>query len=151
MKLLRRLFWGLATAVGAFVLALLCLAIVASVRFYSDRNQAISERPAATSSEAYPKVSEAERRSIAAEHPAYYSRRKEQTYLTLAEWAQVYSYNEFGDFLASGGRQTDFPFASAIQSFWRSYFLSLDKSKREEFNWPYNFVSWVIGINLTVE
>jgi len=39
MKLLRRLFWGLATAVGAFVLALLCLAIVASVRFYSDRNQ----------------------------------------------------------------------------------------------------------------
>jgi hypothetical protein len=151
MKLLRRLFWGLATAVGAFVLALLCLAIVASVRFYSDRNQAISERPAATSSEAYPKVSEAERRSIAAEHPAYYSRRKEQTYLTLAEWAQVYSYNEFGDFLASGGRQTDFPFASAIQSFWSCYFLSLDKSKREEFNWPYNFVSWVIGINLTVE
>jgi hypothetical protein len=57
MKLLRRLFWGLATAVGAFVLALLCLAIVASVRFYSDRNQAISERPAATSSKAYPKVS----------------------------------------------------------------------------------------------
>src|SRR5215207_3194810 len=29
--------------------------------------------------------------------------------------------------------------------------LSLDKSKSEEFNWPYNFVSWIIGINLTVE
>ena len=42
MKILRRLFLGLATAVGAFVLAVLCLSIVASIRFYSDRNQAIS-------------------------------------------------------------------------------------------------------------
>jgi len=151
MKILRRLFLALATAVGAFVLALLCLSIVASIRFYSDRDQAISTGPAATSSEAHLRISDAERQRIAAEHPAYYSRRKEQTYLTLAEWAQVYSYNEFGDFLASGGRQTDFPFASAIRSFWSSYFLSLDKSKSEEFNWPYNFVSWVIGINLTVE
>jgi hypothetical protein len=141
MKILRRLFLGLATAVGAFVLALLCLSIVASVRFYSDRNQAMSARSAATGSEAHLKVSGAERQRIAAEHPAYYSRRKEQTYLTLAEWAQVYSYNEFGDFLASGGRQTDFPFVSAIRSFWSCYFLSLDKSKSEEFNWPYNFVS----------
>jgi hypothetical protein len=40
---------------------------------------------------------------------------------------------------------------SAIRSFWSCYFLSLDKSRSEEFNWPYNFVSWVIGINLTVE
>jgi hypothetical protein len=151
MKLLRRLFWGLATAVGAFVLALLCLAAVASVRFYSDRNQPTSAGPAATSTEAHLMVSDAERQRIAAEYPAYYSRRKEQTYLTLAEWAQVYSYNEFGDFLASGGRQTDFPFVSAIRGFWSCYFLSLDKSKGEEFNWPYNFVSWVIGINLTVE
>jgi hypothetical protein len=151
MKILRRLFLGLATAVGAFVLALMCLAIVASIRFYSDRDQAISARPAATRTEAHLKVSDAERQRIAAEHPAYYGRRKEQTYLTLAEWTQVYSYNEFGDFLASGGRQTDFPFVSAIRGFWNSYFLSLDKSKSEEFNWPYNFVSWVIGINLTVE
>ena len=151
MKLLRRLLWGLATAAGAFALTLLCLAVVASVRFYSDRNQAISERPAATSAEAHLKVSDAERQRIAAEHPAYHSRRREQTYLTLAEWAQVYSYNEFGGFLASGGQQTDFPFTSAIQGFWSCYFLSLDKSKPEAFNWPYNFVSWVIGINLTVE
>ena len=141
MKILRRLFLGLATAIGAFVLALLCLSIIASVRFYSDRNQAISARPGSTSSEAHLKVSDAERQRIAAEHPAYYSRRKEQTYLTLAEWTQVYSYNEFGDFLASGGRQTDFPFVSAIRGFWSCYFLSLDKSKSEEFNWPYNFVS----------
>ncbi|WP_456626068.1 hypothetical protein [Bradyrhizobium sp. URHC0002] len=148
---MRRLFLGVATAVGAFVLALLCLSIVASIRFYSGRDQAISERSAATGSEAHLKISDAERQSIAAEHPAYYSRRKEQTYLTLAEWTQVYSYNEFGDFLASGGRQTDFPFVSAIRGFWSCYFLSLDKSKSEEFNWPYNFVSWVIGINLTVE
>jgi len=73
MKILRRLFLGLATAVGAFALALLCLAIVASVRFYSDRNQAISARPAATSSAAHLKVSDAERQRIAAEYPAYYS------------------------------------------------------------------------------
>lgn len=85
------------------------------------------------------------------EFPAYYARRKEQTYLTLAEWYQVYSYNEFGDFLAGGGKQADFPFVIAIGNFWGTYFLSLDKSKGEEFNWPYNFVSWVIGINLTVE
>ena len=151
MKILRRLFLGLATAVCAFVLALLCLAIVASVRFYSDRNPANSARPAATGTEAHLKVSDAERQRIAAEYPAYYGRKKEQTYLTLAEWTQVYSYNELGDFLASGGRQTDFPFASAIRGFWSCYFLSLDKSKSEEFNWPYNFVSWIIGINLTVE
>jgi len=151
MKILRRLFLALATAVGAFVLALLCLSIVASIRFYSDRDQAIYTGPAATRTEAHLKVSDAERQRIAAAHPAYYSRRKAQTYLTLAEWAQVYSYNEFGDFLASGGRQTDFPFVSAIRSFWSCYFLSLDKSKSEEFNWPYNFVSWIIGINLTVE
>ena len=97
------------------------------------------------------RLSGAERQSVAREFPAAYSRRKEQTYLTLAEWSQVYSYNEFGDFLARGGRQTDFPFVSAIGNFWSDYFLSLDKSKGEEFNWPYNFVSWVIGINLTVE
>ena len=67
MKILRRLFLGLATAIGAFVLALLCLSIIASVRFYSDRNQAISARPGSTSSEAHLKVSDAERQRIAAE------------------------------------------------------------------------------------
>jgi hypothetical protein len=108
MKILRRLFLGLATAVGAFVLALLCLAIVASVRFYSDRNQANSASLAAIGTEAHLKVSGAERQRIVAEYPAYYSRRKEQTYLTLADWAQVYSYNEFGDFLASGGDKPTF-------------------------------------------
>ena len=151
MKFIRWLFLGIATAVGAFVLVLLCLTIIATVRFYSDRDQTISARPVATSAEKRLGVSDAERRDIAAEYPAYTSRRKEQTYLTLAEWSQVYSYNEFGEFLASGGRQTDFPFAAAIRSFWSCYFLSLDKSKGQEFNWPYNFVSWVIGINLTFE
>jgi hypothetical protein len=130
---------------------LLSLSIVAPVRFYSDRHPAVSADPTATSSEALLKLSDAERLSIAAEYPAAYSRRKEQTYLTLAEWYQVYSYNEFGDFLADGGRQTDFPFGAAIRNFWSYYFLSLDKSKSEEFNWQYNFVSWVIGINLTFE
>jgi hypothetical protein len=151
MKIARRLFLGLATAFGILVLVLLSLSIVAPVRFYSDRHPAVSADPTATSSEALLKLSDAERLSIAAEYPAAYSRRKEQTYLTLAEWYQVYSYNEFGDFLADGGRQTDFPFGAAIRNFWSTYFLSLDKSKSEEFNWPYNFVSWVIGINLTFE
>jgi hypothetical protein len=151
MRMIRRLFLGLATAVGLFVLAMLSLSIVASIRFYGDRHQVVSAGPLAASPEAGLGPSNAERQGIAAQYPAYYSRKKEQTYLTLAEWYQVYSYNEFGDFLASGGRQTDFPFGAAIQNFWSTYFLSLGKSRSEEFNWPYNFVSWVIGINLTVE
>src|SRR5438552_2901853 len=129
MKFVRRLLLGIATIAGAFALALLCLSVVANVRFYSDRDQAISGRPAATNTEKRRGLSDAERQAIVAEYPAYYSRSKEQTYLTLAEWSQVYSYNEFGEFLASGGRQTDFPFVAAIRSFWSAYFLSLDKSK----------------------
>lgn len=151
MKILRRLITVIATAVGAFVLALICLSIAASIRFYSNRDQVASAGLTATASEAHLILSDAERQRIALDYPAYYDRKQAQTYLTLAEWAQVYSYNEFGDFLASGGRQADFPFVSAIGNFWHCYFLSLDKSKREEFNWPYNFVSWVIGINMTVE
>lgn len=151
MKIFRRLLLGLATAVGALVLALLCLAIAASIRFYGDRHQAVSARPAAPATEARLRLSDAERQHIAAEFPVFRSRSKEQTYLTLAEWYQVYSYNEFGDFLASGGKQTDFPFGAAIGNFWSYYWLSLDRSRSEPFNWPYNLVSWVIGINLTVE
>ena len=151
MKTVRRLFLSLVAAVGVIVVAVLFLAIVASIRFYSDRHQAISARSNATSLGAHLRLSDTERQSVAAEYPAYTSRSKEQTYLTLAEWYQVYSYNEFADFLADGGRQTDFPFVTAIRNFWSIYFLSLDKSKREEFNWQYNFVSWVIGINLTFE
>ncbi len=150
MRIFRRLFRCLATVVCALLLALLCLAIAASIRFYGDR-QAVSARPTAPTSEAQLRLSDAERQQVAVEFPAYYARTKEQTYLTLAERYQVYSYNEFGDFLAGGGKQADFPFVAAIRNFWGTYFLSLDKSKGEEFNWSYNFVSWVIGINLTVE
>jgi hypothetical protein len=151
MKILRRLFLGLATAVGILVVALLSLSIVASIRFYSDRNPAVSTPSNPPGVGTHLRLSGTERQSIAAEYPVYYSRKKEQTYLTLAEWYQVYSYNEFGDFLARGGRQTDFPFLSAIRNFWGYYFLSLEKSKSENFNWQYNLVSWVIGINLTLE
>jgi hypothetical protein len=151
MKIVRRLFLSFVTIAGTVVVALLFLSIVASIRFYSDRPQAVSGRSNATGLGAHLRLSDTERQGIAAEYPAYYSRGKEQTYLTLAEWYQVYSYNEFADFLAGGGRQTDFPFVTAIRNFWSTYFLSLDKSKSEEFNWQYNFVSWVIGINLTFE
>lgn len=151
MRVVRRLFLGLATVMAALAMALLSLAIVATIKFYSDRDPALSARPLATSSDAPLRLSRIERQSIATEYPTYFSRGKEQTYLTLAEWYQVYSYNEFGDFLASGGRQTDFPFATAISNFWSCYFLSLEQSKGHEFNWQYNFGSWVIGINLTVE
>jgi hypothetical protein len=151
MKTFRRAFLLFATAIGALALALLSLAIVASIAFYSDRHPATSTAPVAATSEAHRPLSAAERQSISAEFPAYSSRGREQTYLTLAEWYQVYSYNEFGDFLAGGGRQTDFPFLRAIENFWDTYFLSLRKSRNEEFNWQYNFVSWVIGVNLTIE
>ena len=151
MRVVRRLFLGLATAMAALALALFSLAIVATIKFYTDRDPALSASPLATSSDAPLTLSRNERQSIATAYPAYFSRGKEQTYLTLAEWYQVYSYNEFGGFLASGGRQTDFPFATAIGNFWGCYFLSLEKSRGQEFNWQYNFVSWVIGINLTVE
>ena len=151
MKIVRRLFLSIVTIAGAVVVALLILSIVASIRFYSGRDQAVSGRFNATSLGSHPRLSDTERQSIAAEYPAYVSRSKEQTYLTLAEWYQVYSYNEFADFLADGGRQTDFPFVTAIRNFWSTYFLSLDKSRSEAFNWQYNFVSWVIGVNLTFE
>ena len=144
MKILRRLLFALSTAIGFLVLAVLSLAIVACITFYSDRGpQSLTG--------AHSGLSSVERQEIAAEYPAYVSRGKEQTWLTLAEWHQVYSYNEFGDFLASGGRQTDFPFLHEIGSFWDTYFLSLRKSRNEAFHWQYNFVSWLIGINLTIE
>ena len=151
MKILRRAFRLFVTAFGALALALLSLAIVSSIAFYSDRYPATLTAPIAANSETRRPLSVAERQSIAAEFPDYSSRGREQTYLTLAEWYQVYSYNEFGDFLASGGRQTDFPFLQSIGNFWSTYFLSLRKSRNEDFNWQYNFVSWVIGINLTIE
>ena len=151
MRVVRRLFLGLATAMATLALALLSLAIVATIKFYSDRDPALSASPLATGSDAHLRLSRTERQSIATEYPVYFSRGKEQTYLTLAEWYQVYSYNEFGGFLANGGRQTDFPFATAISNFWGCYFLSLEKSRGQEFNWQYNFVSWIIGINLTAE
>jgi hypothetical protein len=151
MKILRRAFLVFVTALGALAFALLSLAIIASITFYSDRQPATSNASAVANSEARRPLSAAERQSIVAEYPDYSSRGREQTYLTLAEWYQVYSYNEFGDFLASGGRQTDFPFLQAIGNFWDTYFLSLRKSRNEAFNWQYNFVSWVIGINLSIE
>ena len=151
MKIFRRAVLLCVTAFGVLALALSCLAIIASIIFYSDRDPVTSTAPAAANSETRRPLSAAERQSISAEYPDYFSRGREQTYLTLAEWYQVYSYNEFGDFLASGGRQTDFSFLQAIGSFWDTYFLSLRKSRNEEFNWQYNFVAWVIGINLTIE
>ncbi len=88
---------------------------------------------------------------IHSEFPIYSSRKIEQTYLTLPEWYQVYSYNEFGDFLHGGGRQSDFPFLRSIKNFWSYYRVAIGESKDEKFNWQYNFVTWVIGANLTIE
>ena len=122
MKIVRRLLFSLSVAAGLLALTLLALAIVASNSFYAGRGPA---SPVAAPSV----LSAAERQGIAAEYPDYFGRGREQTYLTLAEWYQVYSYNEFGDFLAGGGRQTDFPFLHAIGSFWDTYFLSLRKSR----------------------
>ena len=97
------------------------------------------------------KVPKDEKDKILSEFPVYDSRKIEQTYLTLPEWYQVYSYNEFGDFLHSGGRQSDFPFLRSIKNFWSYYRLALNESKDEKFNWQYNFVTWVIGANLSAE
>lgn len=96
-------------------------------------------------------LSKDEKDKILSEFPVYSSRKIEQTYLTLPEWYQVYSYNEFGDFLHSGGRQSDFPFLQSIKNFWGYYRLALGESKDEKFNWQYNFVTWVIGANLSAE
>lgn len=97
------------------------------------------------------KVSKDEKDKILSEFPVYGSRKIEQTYLTLPEWYQVYSYNEFGDFLHNGGRQSNFPFLRSIKNFWSYYRLALKESKDEKFNWQYNFVTWVIGANLSAE
>jgi flavin reductase (DIM6/NTAB) family NADH-FMN oxidoreductase RutF len=99
----------------------------------------------------FPTVSDSERLEIISEVPLYNSRNIEQTYLTMAEWYMVYSFNEFGDFVQSGGKQTDFPFLMSVKNFWSYYRLSLQKSSEEDFNWQYNFVTWVIGVNFTFE
>ena len=96
-------------------------------------------------------LSKEEKSKILSEFPIYSSRKIDQTYLTLPEWYQVYSYNEFGDFLYSGGRQSDFPFLRSIKNFWGYYRLALKESEDEKFNWQYNFVTWVIGANLSAE
>lgn len=96
-------------------------------------------------------VSKDEKDKIRSEFPTYNSRKIEQTYLTLPEWYQVYSYNEFGEFLNNGGRQSDFPFLRSIKNFWSYYRLALKESEDEKFNWGYNFVTWAIGTNLTAE
>ncbi|MBP9757258.1 MAG: hypothetical protein KBD06_01525 [Candidatus Pacebacteria bacterium] len=96
-------------------------------------------------------LSAEEKELVRAEFPEYTSRHIEQTYLTLPEWYQVYSYNEFGDFLMAGGRQSDFPFLSSAVNFWSYYAIAADRSSDQEFNWLYNFVDWVIGFNLTFE
>ncbi|MEP6837563.1 MAG: hypothetical protein ABJA75_05890 [Bradyrhizobium sp.] len=151
MKSIRPLLLIIAAILGAFVLALVSLSAIACIRFYSDRNPTMMASPPPANSDAPPRPSIAERQAIAAEYPVYYSRGKEQTYLTLSEWYQVYSYNEFAQFLGQGGRQTDFPFVAGIRNFWGTYLLSLDKSRGQQFNWQYNFVAWLIGINLTIE
>ncbi|MBI2055851.1 MAG: hypothetical protein HYT37_00510 [Candidatus Sungbacteria bacterium] len=97
------------------------------------------------------KVPKDEKDKILSEFPVYGSRKIEQTYLTLPEWYQVYSYNEFGDFLHSGGRQSDFPFLRSIKNFWGYYRIALSESRDEKFNWQYNFVTLVIGANLSAE
>lgn len=96
-------------------------------------------------------LSEKERELVGKEFAVYNSRGVEQTYLTLPEWYMVYSYNEFGDFLQENGKQTDFPFIKSIKNFWSYYSISLAESRNEKFNWNYNFVSLVIGVNFTVE
>lgn len=96
-------------------------------------------------------LSEDERELLISEFPVYASRGVEQTYLTLPEWYMVYSYNEFADYLQNGGSQSDFPFIGSVKNFWSYYRISLEESKSEKFNWGYNFVSWMIGINYTVE
>ncbi|GEM_PF-5841004 len=96
-------------------------------------------------------VSQEERDQVTTEFPQYSARKKEQTYLTLSEWYQVYNYNEFGTFLQSGGKQTDFPFLASLKNFWCYYDIALRESSGEPFNWQYNFVTWVIGGNMTLE
>lgn len=98
-----------------------------------------------------PALPDYEKEKILSEFPEYGLRKIEQTYLTLPEWYQVYSYNEFGDFLYSGGRQSNFPFPRSIKSFWSYYRLALKESSDEKFNWQYNVVTWVIGANLSAE
>ncbi|MEX2515167.1 MAG: hypothetical protein WD335_03490 [Candidatus Paceibacterota bacterium] len=99
----------------------------------------------------YSTLSESDREEILSEFPEYGSRKIEQTYLTLPEWYQVYSYNEFADYLQQGGYQKDFPFMGSLKNFWSYYRIALGESKDEDFNWSYNFVTWMIGANLSVE
>lgn len=137
------------------VVILLVLSIVAKIYDVATRPEVEREQQTSVvntfnpSNIEFPDISN--REELLAEFPEYGKRHVEQTFLTLPEWYQVYSYNEFGDYLVSGGAQSRFPFLSSIKNFWSYYFIAVRESKDEKFNWQYNFVDWIIGLNLTME
>lgn len=85
-----------------------------------------------------------------AAHPGY-KRPEESTYLTIPEWYEVFSYQEYGHAIATGKPST-FPHFSAIHQFWSMY---CDAYGRTSSTYPFNggnhLMIGVIGVSYTVE
>ncbi len=86
---------------------------------------------------------------IEKEFPFYASRSQEQTYLTLAEWYMVFSYNELAKFLQEGKPQQDFSFINSIKIFWK--YFSLANRKTQKLNVEYFGMLLTIGTSYTIE
>lgn len=80
-----------------------------------------------------------------------YKRAEESTYLTLLEWYQVFSYQEYGDFI-DDGRPSRFPYFSAIGQSWGMY---CEAYGRTEGAYPFNagnhLMLSVIGVSFSLE
>ncbi|HEX9815628.1 MAG TPA: hypothetical protein VGB18_01495 [Candidatus Thermoplasmatota archaeon] len=82
-------------------------------------------------------------------YPAY-KRAEESTYLTLPEWYEVFSYQEYGDHIGRE-RPSVFPHYEAIGQFWSVYCHAYGESAGYPFNGGNHLVIGVIGVSFTVE
>lgn len=80
-----------------------------------------------------------------------YQRTEESTYLTLLEWYQVFSYQEYAAYLEENP-PSGFPYFAAIGQSWSMYCLAYE---RTEDTYPFNFGNHlmlvVIGTSFTAE
>lgn len=80
-----------------------------------------------------------------------YRRAEEQTYLTLPEWAIVYSSDEYAAHLQNG-QPSDFPYYRSLWQFW-SLYANMCRLTKERYpvNWQYHTMITVIGTSISAE
>ena len=83
--------------------------------------------------------------------PDEHSRDEETTFLTLAEWYTVFSYQEYAEFI-SHNKPSSFPYFRAITQYWNSYCNGYTATKGNyNTNYGYHTMLVVIGTSFTVE